>query len=718
MRDKKGNSFTSKEDILTHIVATYKAMDEGTDSAAKEFFDESKMTPKDVQKIEKAHQRNFHKMQKEIQKEEHREQEQGKTRRNLITLKNLEKCMATLQNKKASGPDNIASECIKHLTAPAKRALLRLLNLMLEQGHTPTAWKNAETKLIHKKDDTSDIANYRPITLLNTLFKLWEKVLDRATRDQLEGDFPNQLQMGSQAANSATMTIAASKAIMQTAVEHGKQVYTASIDMNKAYNRVNRNRLWTILRKMGVPDYLLTAIMSTYENASDTICVGQSTSKPFHLKNGLRQGSALSPLLYILYTSELIDELQNTNTGITLKCEGKTIKISCLMFVDDLTTYATSCAELAMQLDIIQLYAKKSGGVMNKKKSSVSATVGSEQLKTEMASQNIKIQQKKEFVHLGAKHNLHELSSKGNAPMTKSTDVTHRLGIARGVLITMIRNGLREGAIQIGAAKHIVNAVILQKLTHGLSYAYTTKQDEWGMEKMMADAARSIFGVDEKRQISDKWIIRDTGMTNPLDIIKINDLKLILAAMKDKINTTVRGIILDSACKLDIRSERTCSAWGITIEELLPIEEKKLNKYLLQKATEKPMHLIQEYMQLVSESELKINQIQPTYVTAGVSSKMLATYLETRAGLHGGNKGEQTLCPYCPNEPLHTYTHCINECSYGKLTRCRTDHQEIWADQGLYLPIATISSLTAAMTTDNHQDLQFYLNMIHSSPYL
>ena len=207
-------------------------------------------------------------------------------------------------------------------------------------------------------------------------------------------------------------------------------------------------------------------------------------------------------------------------------------------------------------------------------------------------------------------------------------------------------------------------------------------------------------------------------MTNPLDITKINDLKLILAATKGKINTKVRDIILDSACKLDMRTERTCSAWGITIKELLPIEEKKLNKYLLQKATEKPMNLIQEYMQLVSESELKINQMQPTYITAGVSSKMLATYLETRAGLHGGNEGEQTPCPYCPNESLHTYTHCINECSYGKLTRCRADHQEIWADQGQSLPIATIPSLTAALTTDYHQDLQYYLNMIHSSPYL
>jgi hypothetical protein len=124
--------------------------------------------------------------------------------------------------------------------------------------------------------------------------------------------------MGSQAANSAAMTIAASKAIMNIAAEAGEEVFTASIDMNKAYNRVNRNRLWAILKKMGAPSKLLKAIMSTYVGATEGIRVGYSKSDTFELNNGLRQGSALSPLLYILYTSDLIEALQATNTGIDI----------------------------------------------------------------------------------------------------------------------------------------------------------------------------------------------------------------------------------------------------------------------------------------------------------------------------------------------------------------------------------------------------------------
>jgi hypothetical protein len=331
---------------------------------------------------------------------------------------------------------------------------------------------------------------------------------------------------------------------------------------------------------------------------------------------------------------------------------------------------------------------------------------------------DVTLQPKKDLIHLGAKYNLAELNKKANNPMLKSSDVTFRIGIAKGALNTMIQNGLKRGAIGIEAAKFIVNAVILQKLTYGLSYAYTTKADEWRLEKVMADAARSIFGVDKKEEIDNKWIIRDTGMTNPMDIIKINDIKLIMAARQGKINTIVRDIILENAPKLAQRTEKTCEAWNVTMKELLHIHSKKLNKYLLQKAIERPLNLIHTNLQLRTEMELKINQARPTYETAGAGADMLPTYLETRAGLHWGNKGESTKCPYCPNNPQHTYIHCINECNYSLCAKVRKEHREALEQQGKQLIKASINGLVQAMTTESHKDLQYFLSMIASSPFL
>jgi hypothetical protein len=148
------------------------------------------------------------------------------------------------------------------------------------------------------------------------------------------------------------------------------------------------------------------------------------------------------------------------------------------------------------------------------------------------------------------------------------------------------------------------------------------------------------------------------------------------------------------------------------------MKENKINKFLLQKVKAKPLNILHTNMQLKSEIELKINQAQPTYAKTGLKSNMLSTYLETRAGMHGGNKGEQIACPYCPGKPQHTYTHCINECKFDLCTRTREIQQMELEQQGLQLQKATIDNITEAITTEYHKDLPFLLAMIKSSPYL
>ena len=78
-----------------------------------------------------------------------------------------------LPNKKCAGPDGIANELLKHLPEEAHQAIHRLFTLMWMTGHTPTSWKEACTILLHKKGSGTDLCNWRPIALANTLYKLW-----------------------------------------------------------------------------------------------------------------------------------------------------------------------------------------------------------------------------------------------------------------------------------------------------------------------------------------------------------------------------------------------------------------------------------------------------------------------------------------------------------------------------------------------------------------
>jgi hypothetical protein len=207
-------------------------------------------------------------------------------------------------------------------------------------------------------------------------------------------------------------------------------------------------------------------------------------------------------------------------------------------------------------------------------------------------------------------------------------------------------------------------------------------------------------------------------MTNPLDIIKINDIKLTLEALKGNINTIVSDVILDNATKLKQRTAKTCEEWKVTQDQLLSIKKTNLNKFLLEQALKKPLNIIHENLQLASEEELRVNQMPPTYENAPIQRGLLATYLQTRAGLHFGNKGEKTKCPYCPGEPNHTYMHCINDCQFPLTKQKRNKYEEKLAQTGQTIPIASIGDMITAISSETTSQLQYYLDMIKTSPFL
>ena len=143
--------------------------------------------------------------------------------------------------------------------------------------------------------------------------------------------------------------------------------------------------------------------MSTYESARESIKIGKWTSDPFTLPNGLRQGSVLSPVLYILYTVKLIRPLQNTGTGIQITDQ---LKLPCLMFVDDLATLALLLEHTVAQFIAVQSYALTHRCIINTSKSSVATTEDQKELETALTEMGMLIKTTDTYVHLGAKHKL------------------------------------------------------------------------------------------------------------------------------------------------------------------------------------------------------------------------------------------------------------------------------------------------------------------------
>ena len=128
--------------------------------------------------------------------------------------------------------------------------------------------------------------------------------------------------------------------------EYSKNLFACFVDLEKAHDRVPRDKLWKVLQEYGVDGQLLRTIKSFYCRPEICVRVNGKQSKPFHVGVGLRQGWILSPLLFIVYMN-WIDKCSQADECATIgNC-----KISRLLFADDLVLLSSTESGLQRALN-------------------------------------------------------------------------------------------------------------------------------------------------------------------------------------------------------------------------------------------------------------------------------------------------------------------------------------------------------------------------------
>ena len=131
---------------------------------------------------------------------------------------------------------------------------------------------------------------------------------------------------------------------MEKAREFKKNVYFCFIDYPKAFDCVGHNKLWNILKEMGIPDHLTCLLKSLYAGQEATVRNGHGTTDLFQIGKGVRQGCILSPCLFNLNAEYIMRnaELEETQAGIKFARRN----INNLRYADDTTLMAESKEEL------------------------------------------------------------------------------------------------------------------------------------------------------------------------------------------------------------------------------------------------------------------------------------------------------------------------------------------------------------------------------------
>ena len=211
---------------------------------------------------------------------------------------------------KASGPDGLNNRLLLELSLELSGPLCTLFNYSLRTGFFPSIWEDANVCPIFKSGDPSLVNNYRPISLLNTIGKTFEKIVFKHTFNYLHDyNILTPYQSGFLPCDSTTNQLTYLYNMFAKAVDSGKEVRVVFCDISKAFDRVWHDGLIFKLNEIGISNIMLTWFKSYLSNRRQQVGLPGSCSQWNVVPAGVPQGSILGPLLFLIYINGIVNDI-------------------------------------------------------------------------------------------------------------------------------------------------------------------------------------------------------------------------------------------------------------------------------------------------------------------------------------------------------------------------------------------------------------------------
>ena len=226
----------------------------------------------------------------------------------------------------------------------------------------PPQWKQSIYIPIFKKGNPKLCANYQTIALIPHASKVLLKIIQMRIEKEMEGIMPEE-QAGFRKRRGTRDHIANLRWLMETSREYQQEVFLCFIDYSKAFDCVDHNTLWEVLRKMGVRPHLTHLMRNLYLGQEAAVRTEHGNTDWFKVEKGVRQGCILSPYLFNLYAEHVMRKagVQEWQQGVRIG--GRTINN--LRYADDTTLVAGSMPDLTDILTKVKAASSKYGLHLN-----------------------------------------------------------------------------------------------------------------------------------------------------------------------------------------------------------------------------------------------------------------------------------------------------------------------------------------------------------------
>ena len=343
-----------------------------------------------------------------------------------ITIEELKKGSYVLRPGKSTGPDPISYEMLECIVEKQPNILLKLFNsILLYNGNTP-GWYKSILILLYKKGSKTEPLNYRGISLLSCVSKLFTAILNkRLLAYCIENKILKPNQLGFVPGNRCSDAhLIIQYLIQKYCHRQGNKLYGCFVDFSKAFDTISREKLFEKLLKHGINGNFYNVIKNIYFNDETRIKVGDHLSDVIYPNQGVRQGCILSPLLFNIYLSDLPSMLETGKTGP--KINGKTF--NSIIWADDLIMFSESEEGLNDLLKELSAYTEENNMSVNidKTKAMIFNKTG-RFMKRNFVYKNSKIETVKEYKYLGfllvpsgcVSHGLNDLKCRSSRALFK-----------------------------------------------------------------------------------------------------------------------------------------------------------------------------------------------------------------------------------------------------------------------------------------------------------
>ena len=218
--------------------------------------------------------------------------------------------------------------------------------------------------LIYKKKDRTEISNYRPITLLNTDYKILTKALAIQLMDHIL-TLIHKDQAGFIPKRSIYDHIRLAKAIITYADITERDGAIIALDQEKAYDKIRHDYLWKTLEAFSLPQPFIQTIKALYQNAKTQVAINGILSEPFKITRGIRQGDPLSCPIFDLGIEPLACMIRSDPNLKGIKIPGLEEPIKMNLFADNTNLYLSREDRFDHAQAILDEWCQVSGAKFN-----------------------------------------------------------------------------------------------------------------------------------------------------------------------------------------------------------------------------------------------------------------------------------------------------------------------------------------------------------------